>query len=181
MLAYDARPPDPAVVGSEWRAAWERRLDVAPPMIERWLSHQLEDDYWRHGSVAFDYAAIACPVLAVGGWSDPYRNAVLDLLEHMQAPCFGLIGPWAHGYPHDTTPGPQIGFLEECARFFGHYLRGDDNGYDGTPALRAYLQSFDPPAAFLERRSGRWLAAADWPPPAPESLALTLGDRVLEP
>ena len=56
MLAYDARPPDPAVVGEGWRAAWARRLDVAPPMIEPWLTHQLEDEYWKHGSVAFDYA-----------------------------------------------------------------------------------------------------------------------------
>ena len=71
MLAFDARPPDPAVVGDGWRAVWERRLDVAPPMIEPWLSHQLEDEYWRHGSVAFGYGDVTCPVLAVGGWADP--------------------------------------------------------------------------------------------------------------
>ena len=51
------------------------------------------------------------PVLAVGGWADPYRNAVLDLVENLAGPRFGLIGPWAHGYPHDTAPGPQIAFL----------------------------------------------------------------------
>ena len=106
MLAYDARPPDPAIVGDRWREQWRARLEVAPPMIERWLSHQLEDGYWRHGSVAFDYDAIACPVLAVGGWSDPYRNAVLDLVEHLPGTRFGLLGPWAHGYPHATDPGP---------------------------------------------------------------------------
>src|SRR6201996_1773842 len=55
MLALDARPPDPEVVGNRWREMWERLLDVGPPMIEPWLSHQLEDAYWRHGSVSFEY------------------------------------------------------------------------------------------------------------------------------
>src|ERR1700709_926267 len=69
MPAHAAPPPDPAVVGDGGRAAWERRLDVAPPMIEPWLTHQLEDEYWRHGSVAFAYESVTCPVLAVGGWA----------------------------------------------------------------------------------------------------------------
>ena len=181
MLAFNARPPKPAVVGDRWREMWQRRLDVAPPMIERWLSHQAEDNYWRHGSVAFDYDSIDCPVLAVGGWSDPYRNAVLDLLENLSSPCFGLIGPWAHGYPHATRPGPMIGFLSECARFFGRYLRDEDNGYDREPPLRAYLQSFDCPAAYHAGRSGNWIAVGAWPPHEPERrrLTLALGERTL--
>lgn len=165
MLAFDARPPDPEVVGDRWREMWDQRLSVAPPMIERWLSHQLEDEYWRHGSVSTDYEAIDCPVLAVGGWADPYRNAVLELLTHLRSPAFGLIGPWAHGYPHTTTPGPMIAFLSECERFFGRYLRNDHNGYDATPQLRAYLQDFDSPAASQMARGGRWVSIPAWPPP----------------
>jgi putative CocE/NonD family hydrolase len=163
MLAFDARPPDPAIVGEGWRTQWLERLDVAPPMIERWLSHQLEDAYWKHGSVAFDYDAIECPVLAVGGWSDPYRNAVLDLVEHLKGARFGLIGPWAHGYPHHTDPAPNIDFLGECERFFGRYLRADPNRYDDTPPLRAFVQEYDPPGPRQLRRSGRFVALARWP------------------
>lgn len=173
MLTFDARPPDPAIVGEGWREQWHERLAVAPPMIGRWLSHQLEDDYWRQGSVAFDYSAIACPVLAVGGWSDPYRNAVLDLVEQLDGPRFGLLGPWAHGYPHATDPGPTIDFLGECARFFGRYLRGDENGYDDEPAMRTYIQQYDTPAPYLPHRSGRWLALQPWP--AGEATVLSLG------
>src|SRR5579862_5732293 len=40
MLAYDARPPDPAVLGDGWRAAWLDRLERTPPFVEAWLSHQ---------------------------------------------------------------------------------------------------------------------------------------------
>jgi putative CocE/NonD family hydrolase len=180
MLTFDARPPDPAVVGQRWREMWERRLEVAPPMIERWLSHQTEDAYWRHGSVAFEMEAIACPVLAVGGWADPYRNAVLELLSGLETGrVFGIIGPWAHGYPHVTRPGPMIGFLGECARFFGRYLRRDDNGYDETPALRAYVQDFDPPAPSVPERSGRWVAVARWPPESAEVGTMMLRGRSL--
>ena len=92
-------------------------------MKEHWLSHQLEDAFWRHGSVAFEAEAIRCPVLAVGGMPDPYRNAVLELLASPGPSRFGLIGPWAHGYPHASPPGPRIGFLRECEAFFGRYLR----------------------------------------------------------
>jgi uncharacterized protein len=179
MLAYDARPPDPAVVGDGWREAWLRRLDVAPPMIEPWLQHQLEDSYWRHGSIAFAYDQVQCPVLAVGGWADPYRNAVLECIEHLTGPRFGLIGPWAHGYPHDTAPGPQIAFLGECARFYGRYLRDDANDYDHTPRLRAYIQGYDRPARYHARRSGRWAGVRDWPPSTATRLAL--GERSLRP
>ncbi len=179
MLAFDARPPDPEVVGDRWREMWEQRLSVAPPMIERWLSHQLEDDYWRHGSVSTNYDAIDCPVLAVGGWADPYRNAVLELLAHLRSPAFGLLGPWAHGYPHTTTPGPMIAFLTECARFFGRYLRDDDNGYEATPQLRAYVQDFDSPAASQAARAGRWVSIPAWPPPDQRLRILQIADRGL--
>jgi hypothetical protein len=173
MLAFDMRPPDPAIVGEGWREQWRERLAVGPPMIERWLAHQDEDDYWRQGSVAFDWGAIACPVLAVGGWSDPYRNAVLELVERLEAPAFGLLGPWAHGYPHATDPGPAIDFLGECARFFGRYLRDDANGYDDTPRMRTYIQEYDTPAAYLAQRSGRFAALPGWP--AAGATTLTLG------
>jgi len=179
MLAFDSRPPDPATVGDRWREMWSRRLEVSPPMIERWLSHQLEDDYWRHGSVAFSYESIACPLLVVGGWADPYRNAVLELLENAGCPAFGVIGPWAHGYPHATAPGPMIGFLSECERFFGRYLRDDDNGYESTPRLRAYLQRFDPPTTSQQSRSGAWISIAEWPPRDQRCDTLALGDRTL--
>ena len=46
-----------------------------------------------------DYYAIACPVFAVGGWHDPYRDTVFHLLENLAVPRLGLVGPWAHRLP----------------------------------------------------------------------------------
>jgi predicted acyl esterase len=50
------------------------------------------------------------------GWTDAYTNAIPRLLERLTVPHKGLIGPWAHGYPHFALPGPQIGFLKEMLR-----------------------------------------------------------------
>ncbi|MGH2876941.1 MAG: CocE/NonD family hydrolase, partial [Solirubrobacteraceae bacterium] len=76
MLAYLNQPPDPAVVGDRWRQQWLERLSGATPWISHWLGHQRRDEYWRQGSACEDYAAIRCPVLAVGGWSDGDRDMV---------------------------------------------------------------------------------------------------------
>ncbi len=51
MLAYDARPPDPSVVGQRWRDLWLARLEGSRPFIESWLGHQRRDGYWLQGSV----------------------------------------------------------------------------------------------------------------------------------
>ena len=56
------------------------------PFVHAWLSHQLYDEYWKQGSVCEDYDAIECPVFAVGGWHDPYRDTVLHLLAGLGVP-----------------------------------------------------------------------------------------------
>jgi uncharacterized protein len=99
MLALNALPPDPDVVGERWRDMWLERLDGSPPFVEAWLTHQHRDAYWKHGSVCEDFVAIECPVFAVGGWADGYTNAVFRLLEGLSCPRKGLVGPWGHAYP----------------------------------------------------------------------------------
>jgi len=41
--AVMAMPPDPAVVGEDWREQWRQRLDASPAILEKWLSHQRDD------------------------------------------------------------------------------------------------------------------------------------------
>src|SRR5947209_4033256 len=140
MLAYLNQPPDPRAVGDDWREAWLERLDLAKPFIEPWLSHQRRDDYWRQGSACENYDAIRCPIYAVGGWSDGYRDMVFRVLEHVRAPARGLIGPWGHLSPESGVPAPAIGFLQECVRFFSASLDGVDNGFFGELQLICYMQ-----------------------------------------
>jgi putative CocE/NonD family hydrolase len=164
MFAYNARPPDPLTVGERWREMWLERLNGSPPFLAAWLQHQLRDDYWKHGSVCEDYGAIEAATYAIGGWADAYTNAIPRLLANLKAPAKGLIGPWAHEYPHLARPGPQIGFLQECLRWWDQWLKGRDTGIMKEPKLRAWIQESVPPASDYDERPGGWIAERRWPP-----------------
>ena len=172
-------PPDPELVGDSWRAMWLERLKNIPLFQENWLQHQRRDAYWKHGSVCEDYAAIQCPVYAVGGWTDGYKNAIPRLLEHLNVPRKGLIGPWAHAYPHFALPGPQIGFLQEILRWWDHWLKGIDTGVMDEPMLRAWMTESVKPASHHDTLPGRWVAESSWPPPEIKSRRLFLTDEGL--
>ncbi len=174
IFARGALPPDPDLVGKDWRRAWLQRLQAHHPWIERWLWHPRRDAYWRQGSVCEDYGAIACPVYAIGGWADAYTNAVPRLLEHLRAPRKGLIGPWAHAFPHLASPGPAIGFLQEALRWWDQWLKGIPTGIMDEPMLRVWMQDSVPPRTCYDQRPGRWVAEDSWPSPRLEFRELVL-------
>ena len=179
MLGYNARPPLPAVVGDDWREIWLRRIEETPPFVEDWLAHQRRDAFWKHGSICESYDTVECPLLMVGGWADAYRNAVLRVLEQYHGPRLGLIGPWSHHIPFDAQPGPSIGFLQECLRWFDHWLKGHETGIMDEPLLRAWMQESVPPDALSEVRPGRWVAETEWPPSGREPRLLWLAPGCL--
>ena len=174
MFALSAQPPDPALVGERWREIWLERLENTPLLVETWLEHQRRDAYWKHGSVCEDFSAIEAAVLAVGGWGDAYSNAVPRLLTGLPGPKRGIIGPWVHKYPHMAPPAPRIGFLQECLRWWDHWLKGQDNGVMEEPLLRAYIMESARPEAVYAERPGRWVAETEWPSYAIETQRLFL-------
>jgi predicted acyl esterase len=178
--ALAALPPDPSVRGREWRQCWLDRLEHAHPVIDHWLSHQRRDDYWRHGSVAEDPQAIRCAVYMVGGWADAYHDAILRFLARFQGPCKGLIGPWAHCYPHAGVPGPAIGFLQEAARWWDHWLKEKATGILDEPRLQAFMQEHAGPGAGYRDRPGRWIALSRWPSSSVAPHTYWLGDCCLD-
>ena len=133
MFAHNSRPPDPAVVGARWREMWLARLRGSGLWIDTWLRHQRRDAFWQHGSVCEDFAAIRCPVLAVGGWADGYSNAIPRLMQGLTSPRQGVIGQWAHRYPHMALPGPRGGLPPARHPLVGHVAQGPR----GAPVRRA--------------------------------------------
>ncbi|SCZ53113.1 CocE/NonD family hydrolase [Thiohalomonas denitrificans] len=186
MFSINTCPPDPELVGDRWREMWLERLEGSGHWLDIWLRHQRRDDYWKHGSVAEDYSAIRCPVMAVGGWADGYTNAIFRLLEHLEVPRLGLVGPWGHKYPHLGVPGPAIGFLQEALRWWDHWLKDEETGIMEEPTLRAYMLDSIAPSTRYKHRPGRWVEEPSWPSPnigiwrlplAPGRLALSEAQR----
>ncbi|MDQ2067632.1 CocE/NonD family hydrolase [Xinfangfangia sp. CPCC 101601] len=172
--AISMTPPDPEIVGEAWREMWEARLNGNGIWMEDWFHHQRRNDFWKHASVCEDFSQIEAAVYAVGGWVDGYTNAVFRLLEGVSAPKKGLVGPWAHKYPHFAMPGPRIGFLQECIRWWDQHLKGIDTGIMDEPELRSWIGEALEPAPGYETWPGRWVADPSWPSPNVSDLTLGL-------
>ena len=179
MQLFNARPPDPQIVGEQWREMWRERLQAERFWPEIWLRHQRLDGYWKHASVCFDYGAIQCPVWFWGGWADLYRDTPLRLAQHLRVPHKVTMGPWAHLYPHEAIPRPAVGFLQESLRWWDHWLKGKETGVTSEPPLKLYMMESIPPVTHLEERAGRWIEEREWPSPNVELRTLALGPGTL--
>ena len=82
--------------------------------------------------------------------------------------------------PTRSSPGPAIGFLQECLRWWDQWLKGEDTGIDGRAArcARGCRSRWRPPRATWSV-PGRWVAEAAWPSPDIEERRLWLGERAL--
>ena len=177
MLAYSSRPPDPEVVGADWRAIWLERLRRQPLHLETWLAHQRRDAYWRRASVCEDFSPVRAAILAVGGWADAYSNAVPRTLAGLGDRAAGINGPWAHKYPNMAWPEPAIGFLAEVKGWFDHWLKG--RGPAPKMGYRMYVLDSEPPARRMPARAGRWIAEPRWPSDRIGTTWLWLSDQGL--
>jgi predicted acyl esterase len=144
---------------------WFERLKGSGLWLHTWLNHQHRDAYWQHGSVCEDFSKVQIPVMAVSGWADGYSNAVFRLLSNLTGPRQGLNGPWSHKYPHIGVPGPAIGFLQECLRWWDKWLKGIETGIMEEPMLRAWMLDSMPPSTFYHQRYGHWVSEPSWPSP----------------
>lgn len=165
MASYSSRPPDPELVGENWKDLWLYRLENQPFHLSEWLKHQHRDDYWKHGSICQNYEALEAATLTIGGWHDGYRNTPSHVVENLKAPAKAIVGPWIHKYPHYAGPQPAIGFLQEAKRWWDKWLKGEDTGVENDPAYRAYLMDSVEPKRWLPERPGRWIAEKEWPSP----------------
>ena len=161
MVAYNGLPPDPDIVGDRWMEMWMERLELTPQWPFNWLRHQHRDGYWLHGSPCADYGSIEAATLLIGGWLDGYVDGMLALLDRLDCPKRAVIGPWGHYRPATGVPAPTLDHLDLMARWFGHHLRGDDNGVMEMPPLTAWIRTAPPYDA--PRSQGYWRAEPSWP------------------
>ena len=158
MIVENALPPDPAVVGpAAFDRLWQLRLGETPQWPLSWLHRQRRDGYWKHGSLCENWGALACPVLAIGGWHDGYADACLAVLEHGGTPRSALIGPWGHARPNNGWPGPPVDHRALLAAFFARTLAEEPEPEPG-PALTAFVLDGQPRERFPTVVPGSWRA-----------------------
>ena len=180
MLAYQTRPPDPAIVGERWREMWLERLEDEPFMLEEWLSHQRRDDFWRHGSICEDFAGFDVPALVIAGWADGYRNTPFKAAAGVGAGVKAVVGPWIHKYPHFAWPKPRWDFHAEAIRWWNRWLRDEPNGADAVPQLRAYILDGPRPSPWRAHDPGYWVAVDTWAAPAARTFAIDAAGRLTD-
>lgn len=164
MIAYNAMPPYAEWSGN-WAEIWEEHLARNEPYILKWLHHQTDGPYWRHGSVRDMASRITCPVFMIGGWRDGYPNSPLRLYEALDVPRKVLIGPWNHAVPDIAVPGPRIDHLHEVVRWLDHWCKGVDNGVMDEPLVVYFMQHHERPDADRLEAAGDWRAETAWPAP----------------
>ena len=173
MIAYNALPPYPEW-SPDWAGIWAGHLEHNEPYLLKWLRHQTNGPYWRHGSVADVADRIACPVFMIGGWADGYPNPPLRLYEALAVPRKVIVGPWNHAVPDVAVPGPRIDHLHEVVRWLDHWCKGRDTGIMDEPPVVVYMQDYQRPDADRLETAGHWRAETGWPAPGAGQTTLHL-------
>jgi putative CocE/NonD family hydrolase len=175
MVALNGLPPVPALTDGEpgaWRREWARRVTSSPPWLITWLEQQADGPYWRHGSVRASpgpdggrgtpsFERIGCPTMLIAGWADGYRNISFRAVRALSAqgtPVRLLLGPWAHGSPSSTAPGPFVDHVPLMARWWDRWLRDVPNGVDAEPPITVFVRGYAPPQPDAAAWPGRWQA-----------------------
>jgi len=180
MLSFFSRPPDPEIFGDDWKEKWINRLDKIEWILPKWLQHPTRDAHWKYPSICENFAAVNIPILLGSGWADTGSNGVLRMAENLPDTFRTVVGPWAHKFPHMGMPKPAIGWLQECVKWWDHWLKGVENDIEKTPRLRFFIpENVLPETVSDSDRNGRWASESEWPAPSVSTERYTLGDGLL--
>ena len=177
MVAMNALPPVPAIIGDDWREEWRVRLEHTEPWMFRWLEEQNDSTYWRYGSVRPRYDQIKVPTFIVGGWADGYRTSAVRLFEKLRCEKRLLLGPWSHMDPVNSTPGPRADVIPVLIRWFNHTLRSRDEALANEPPITLFMRRSTAPEPDLDAYRGEWRFEQSWPP-VKEDRVLPLTDAI---
>jgi putative CocE/NonD family hydrolase len=160
--------------------------DYEAYLFDQW-THGAYDEFWQQLGICAQrwherYSRAAC--VHMSSWWDPYpltaTGNYLGLKHADRGPQRLILGPWTHGdrsntYFGDVEFGPDAA-LDSWAgdwrayrlRFFDHVVKG---ALLDEPMVRIFVMgggSGRRNAAGKLEHGGRWIAAADWPPPGVE-------------
>ena len=149
-------PPDP-VFTENWKEEWLKRLGDLEPLVNKWMTHPLRDDYFKHGSVCEDPSRIKAATYLMAGMADMYSNNVARTLDSLSCPKRAMIGPWVHLYPHIGVPGPRFDFCKEAINWWDRWLKGKEPEEVEEPEFLIYLQNQNPSNPRAKHVDGKWI------------------------
>jgi len=150
-------PPDYVVDEAYLR----NRFDTEPWLLI-YKRQQRDGPFWNRASLDSNYSSIRVPTFVIGGWYDGYRDSVPRMLEKLEAPVKGMVGPWAHAWPNEPYPEPGMEWRNEAARWFDFWLKGDDTGIMDEPRFAVYVRDWHPPGV-VDKVPGHWRWEDGWP------------------
>ncbi len=120
------------------------------------LSHGLWDDYFEDRSAHWD--AIDIPLLSAANWGGNglHLRGNVEAFVQAKSPRKWLE---VHGRAHWTEFYTDYGVALQ-QRFFGHFLKGEDNGWDRAAPVQLQVRHVD---RFVARDEHEWpLARTEW-------------------
>jgi predicted acyl esterase len=133
--------------------------------------HPLDDDYHRDRSP--DWSTVVVPLLSAGNWGGQGLHLRGNVEGYVRA---AASHKWLemHGGEHWTSFYTDYGVRLQ-KRFFDHFLKGEDNGWERMPPVRLQVRHVD--GTFTERTEAGWpLPGTVW-----TRLHLDAADRSLAP
>lgn len=128
--------------------------------------HMFDDDLIRERSPYYIVDKIEVPLYLVQSWQDEQVGVRgMNIIERLNAPYWITLSNGDHGMYRTNTS------LAALDRFFGHYLKGEDNGWESTPRVSVWWESG---AAGV--RAPSWTTTYDAFPSDQTPLALTLSE-----
>ncbi len=146
----------------------DRAFGYDLPYWRDWIAHCAYDGYWRQFDVESRIEQIDVPAFSIGGWYDAILRGTLASYTGMRARGASerarngqklLIGPWDHFVNGDAKLGEldfgaasKIDLEALQARWFAHWLKGEDTGFMKEPPVRIFVMG-----------ENRWRSEQEWP------------------
>lgn len=121
------------------------------------LRRELDDDWYRERSA--DWSRVKVPLLSCGNWGGHGLHLRGNVAAFEEA---ASEKKWLeiHGLEHWTLFYTDYGIRLQ-KRFFGHFLKGEDNGWDKEPPVTLHIRH--PGERFVLRQEREWpLARTRW-------------------
>lgn len=135
------------------------------PWIFNYIRNKTDGDFWRKGSLKWQYENLNIPVYLIGGLLDGYRDTLPHVLENSTSPVRAILGPWPHAWPHSVAPGPDWEWRADASQWWSHWLTNKPNSQNEefeTNSFRVFLRSGENAIAGSEILGGRWIEPT-WP------------------